>query len=264
MGTYFMMQGEKRLGPLSPVEMVQAGMTQGTMVWQQGMDGYAPASSIQELREVEGGLPPDLPGTTNPGASAAPPAAAAASAPAKRYSPEKLRLPNLTWLGGGLLLINAYYLYQELNETWEWRHRGPPGMLVFAEFVVSVGFGVNVLLLLYRAWSLLQSHGARTTPGKAAWLCLVPIFNFYWFFVAIGGLAKDQGAYVRQHSVQTPVVTPGRANLACVAIILVALIGWIPALGTMVAILALSFYLTVLHGLRATSIAIATHQQDVM
>jgi uncharacterized membrane protein YphA (DoxX/SURF4 family) len=33
-------------------------------------------------------------------------------------------------------------------------------------------------ILLYRHWSLLQGHGARTTPGKAVGFGFIPLFFF--------------------------------------------------------------------------------------
>jgi hypothetical protein len=39
-------------------------------------------------------------------------------------------------------------------------------------------------IFLYRQWSLLQWHGARTTPGKAVGFGFIPLFCFYGWFVA--------------------------------------------------------------------------------
>jgi len=46
-------------------------------------------------------------------------------------------------------------------------------------------------LWLIRLWEEVPRHFARTTPEVAAGLSLVPFFNWYWMFVALGGLYRD-------------------------------------------------------------------------
>jgi len=46
-------------------------------------------------------------------------------------------------------------------------------------------------IVLHRAWVAVQKYHPRTTPGLAVGLCFVPLFNFYWRFVAIYGLVQD-------------------------------------------------------------------------
>ena len=60
-------------------------------------------------------------------------------------------------------------------------------------------FQIPVLLLyvlcyyfcLFRLWEEIPRRFARTTPGMAAGLSLVPFFNWYWMFVALGGLYRN-------------------------------------------------------------------------
>lgn len=58
------------------------------------------------------------------------------------------------------------------------------GLAALASYAVFV-----YMMLLF--WRLIPRHLARTTPNKAAWLSLIPLFNFYWIFVCVWGLAKD-------------------------------------------------------------------------
>jgi len=44
---------------------------------------------------------------------------------------------------------------------------------------------------IYRAWSCLRAGAPATTPGKAVGFLLIPLFQLYWMFIAISGLAKD-------------------------------------------------------------------------
>jgi hypothetical protein len=51
----------------------------------------------------------------------------------------------------------------------------------------AIFFYINI----YRAWSCLRAGAPTTTPGKAVGLLFIPLFNLYWMFIAISGLAKD-------------------------------------------------------------------------
>jgi hypothetical protein len=60
-------------------------------------------------------------------------------------------------------------------------------------------------MLLYRFWFLIQSGTPRTTPGKAVGYCFIPFYNFYWWYVAFVGLAKDMNAFCREKDVPAKV-----------------------------------------------------------
>ena len=64
------------------------------------------------------------------------------------------------------------------------------GVLIACGFGFIFG-GVYSYIILFRAWKVIQAGGARTTPGKAVGLIIIPIFNFYWIFVAYYGWAVD-------------------------------------------------------------------------
>jgi len=64
------------------------------------------------------------------------------------------------------------------------------GVLIASGFGFIFG-GIYSYIILFRAWKVIQAGGARTTPGKAVGLILIPIFNFYWIFVAYYGWAID-------------------------------------------------------------------------
>jgi hypothetical protein len=44
-------------------------------------------------------------------------------------------------------------------------------------------------------WTVIPPDLARTTPGKAVGFLFIPIFNFYWWFVALWGWAKDWNSH---------------------------------------------------------------------
>ena len=55
--------------------------------------------------------------------------------------------------------------------------------------------------ILHGLWSLIPTHRARTTPGKAVGFLFIPFFTYYWHFVAIYGLAKALNAETGRKSV---------------------------------------------------------------
>lgn len=57
------------------------------------------------------------------------------------------------------------------------------------------------MLFIYRHWILLQGYGARVTPAKAFLFLFIPVFNIYWFFVAIVGLAIDSNNYLEEFNI---------------------------------------------------------------
>ncbi|MDR3232219.1 MAG: hypothetical protein LBT46_00880 [Planctomycetaceae bacterium] len=59
---------------------------------------------------------------------------------------------------------------------------------------------VYYVLLLYNFWKIIPPDIARTTPCKAAWLFFIPVFNYYWRFVALWGLGRDMNrAFIRRN-----------------------------------------------------------------
>ena len=70
---------------------------------------------------------------------------------------------------------------------------------MFMGLVAMIAALVFGAALLYQLWKLIPSDIARTTPGKAVGLCLIPFFGFYWIFVAFYGLGKDMNETLRQH-----------------------------------------------------------------
>ena len=64
--------------------------------------------------------------------------------------------------------------------------------------VLTIVFGLRIL---HKLWSLIPTHKARTTPGKAIGFLFIPLFNLYWNFVAIYGLAKALNTETGRRSV---------------------------------------------------------------
>ena len=71
-------------------------------------------------------------------------------------------------------------------------------IMMIAYPLVIVGT-VFMYMLLYQLWKLVPRDLARTTPGKAVGLCFIPLFNFYWGFVAFKGLGEDMNKMLQRH-----------------------------------------------------------------
>ena len=78
------------------------------------------------------------------------------------------------------------------------------------------------LILLHKAWNAIQDGHARTSPGKAVGLMLIPWFNFYWLFPGYWGFAKDYNAFLARHQI-TRTQAPPRVFLATCIMTLVSL-----------------------------------------
>jgi len=91
-------------------------------------------------------------------------------------------------------------------------------------------------ILLYRHWSLLQGHGARTTPGKAVGFGFIPLYCFYWWFVAYAGLATDNNRHLKEVGINSVRMSHGLAVTDCILSILGCTIGLIPIVGSVVTV----------------------------
>ncbi|MDO4551096.1 MAG: hypothetical protein Q4C96_07580 [Planctomycetia bacterium] len=59
-------------------------------------------------------------------------------------------------------------------------------------------------ILIYRCWSVIQDEYVRTTPGRAVKFLFIPVFNLYWIFVAILGLAQDMNVFCNRYDIWDP------------------------------------------------------------
>ena len=75
-----------------------------------------------------------------------------------------------------------------------------PLLLLLSHSLILFNIGCALLIiltvffqytLLYQCWNLIPRNIASTTPAKAVGFLLIPIFNFYWMFIAYNRLGKD-------------------------------------------------------------------------
>jgi len=79
---------------------------------------------------------------------------------------------------------------------------------------------------LYRIWEEVPREFARTTPGMAAGLSLIPFFSWYWMFVALGGLYQDMNKAMERY---------GQEKRFNVTLIIAACVVWL--VGDLISIL---------------------------
>ena len=124
----------------------------------------------------------------------------------------------------------AYSLYAPLAIVI-----GLLGQIGFIEAVLfiaaTVGFLIVFCKILYRLWDALPEPYRATTPTKAVGFGFIPIFHFYWVFVAMGNLASGIVAYRQDQGLTTSPHLQKFAFLYCIGVIVSTTIGLNPYVG---------------------------------
>jgi WD40 repeat protein len=85
-----------------------------------------------------------------------------------------------------------------------------------AGIVVFLAAQIPFLMIVYKMWGLVQDRHVRTTPVQAIGLLFVPLFNLYWVFVAIFGLARDANSYALRYGLKARQASTGLAITFCI------------------------------------------------
>ncbi|MCB9837880.1 MAG: hypothetical protein H6813_00940 [Phycisphaeraceae bacterium] len=161
--------------------------------------------------------------------------------PTKRYPPGSFNTLYWWYLGlaiGGAVLIVTIIL----------------SLLGFPAIIASAVFAA---IFMYRAWDQIQDGQARTSPALAVGLSFVPLFNFYWVYISVWGLAKDINLYTERHNIAAPKVNEALALGMCVLMSVGLLAGLIPFVNFAVWIALLIVGLVTMNEFRKASMAIA-------
>jgi len=120
----------------------------------------------------------------------------------------------------------------------------------FSLCFVIVGLPVVIVsviywnMLLYQLWKLIPADIARTTPGKAVGFQFIPIFWFYWYFVAYWGLCQDMNETLKQRGIQHR-VSEGLGltySISCVACWITMFIPYVDIVVSIVALVICIFF----------------------
>ena len=145
------------------------------------------------------------------------------------------------------------YPPQSFKTLWLWFvcliGAGPPLCLITIGFIPLIAGLVIGCILLYRYWRVIQDGKARTSPGKAVGFCFIPLFNLYWIFVALVGLAKDMNAYCDERGIAGSRASENLALLACA----LPLAGIIPYVGIVTLIAGIAAWMILFKQLSDTA-----------
>jgi hypothetical protein len=207
-----------------------------TLVWREGMPIWRPvsATSLAALFADLSPLPPTLP----------------QNAAEKRMSNKSLFI---AWMA-----TNAFYPLMLIAS----RLSGPLAnwgvmedfgvafytMLCLVFFLVLASM-VLELILLYRYWSIIQDGHASTTPGRAVGFQFIPFYNYYWFFRAYWGLARDNNRYIQRHFSNRPELQVRRSSPGlALASLIFRFAGGLVVILTMLILVLTSFFSSVYSG----------------
>lgn len=226
----------QQLGPYTGEQLVQFGqegrIVAETMVWAEGMAEWVPASQVEGLIPVPVAVAvaakPVL-ATSNwapPGATARPAALATAASASPYAAPRSgygMAAPTadgtypyfpvksasfglFLWTFLGMFVCFILFGVMVYSALVSRSDNSGPSPMMFGYVFLGLGVlcsmicGIYQYILLYRAWHCLQYGAPRSTPGKAIGFLFIPFFNFYWMFVAFGGLAKDWNRIAQSYS----------------------------------------------------------------
>jgi hypothetical protein len=209
MNFYLVVDG-KRKGPLALEELAAQGLERDSLVWHTGLRDWTRADKVAALQELVATIPPPLPAVLDDHAPG----------PEHEETPSTLQRLYRCWVvcfwpALGLPLFGVFCLVMSVVEHEAVRSSRRRGIYASSDLEdllevaggLSIGLGVLALVaaivffsvLLYKMWKVIQDGHARTTPDKAVAFLFIPLFNLYWAFVAIRGLAVDLDSYVRRH-----------------------------------------------------------------
>jgi len=110
-----------------------------------------------------------------------------------------------------------------------------PPLVPFALFVKYLVLIVTLTFackLIYPAWKIIPQDIVRTTPWKAIIFCLIPLYNFFWIFVAFKGLSEDMNKTLERYGIQCK-VKEGLGAVYCI----LSLVCFIPIVGSLIYII---------------------------
>lgn len=187
------------------IGMIQKRMiTANTFVWKKG-DQMLPVSQCSYFQEA---LAQQTTGLEDFGGPAVP---VSMPVPVERRAISRLQLTpqdakrinsSFYWFYGllttaTLTLILAFFFSAMCEGSCE-NGIVPGGVLMTIGYICSVLFFATYVLAFivsvpfaYNVWRVVPPECASTTPAKAAWFLLIPLFNLGWQFIAFGGLAKS-------------------------------------------------------------------------
>jgi hypothetical protein len=155
---------------------------------------------------------------------------------------------SINYWGGVAVIIGGYAYLLILSD----RNKPNPIAIVtiFIGMVTLLAAFILGLIKIYKAWDLIQPlkqldpvEREMPSPGLAVGLLLIPLFNLYWNFVALYGLAKRANKYLLLSGIKGQPMTLGVAQTLCI----LTPCSIIPCVGSIIAIFnTVLYYLFIL------------------
>jgi hypothetical protein len=105
---------------------------------------------------------------------------------------------------------------------------GPRELWAVISWLFYIPHVVFVCLILYRGWQAVQDGGARSTPGKAVGFNFIPLFNFYWMFVAFYGLLQEFNRVLTARGRSDSKVSEGFGLTYCILVLVAGVLCFVP------------------------------------
>jgi len=83
------------------------------------------------------------------------------------------------------------------------------GALIFIGAALGIYSTVMRFMLYYKMWAAIQDGHARTSPGRAVGLLLVPVLNIFWAVYMFVGFAADFDSFAVRHSLRNERLSKG-------------------------------------------------------
>lgn len=209
-------------------------ITSSTLMWKEGMADWVPFNQTELVYLLPASINPVIAAQPTPGTAAAVQAQVPYPAPAYGQAyPQQVPYPQYPqpvyqpYPQPGYAPVPAYpYPYPQMfnpisaakiNQldqlmTWFWISFGT-GFFLGIPWIATI---VIYFVILHKCWEVVQDGYARTTPGKAVGFMFIPLFNFYWQFVALHGLAKDMNAFKARRGIIADNAPEGLALATCI------------------------------------------------
>jgi hypothetical protein len=155
-------------------------------------------------------------------------------------------------VGFGLIMYGAMVGLSDNGFYLEYQ-----GALIFGSLIVAGG-AILWWMLLYKSWEIIQDGNPATTPGKAVGFMFIPIFNYYWQFVAILGLARQLNRYCAERGVAAKRVDEQLTLAQCVLFCTL----WIPYLNILTGIVFAVIFFIVWKSIAETVALIVTSKSQ--
>lgn len=218
---YYLLVDGRRVGPLNKSQLLHAGLEYFSLVWYPGAKGWRPARQVRGLEDIFDYVPPPPPGNS------------AWNNLAFLPSPRTLR--SIYWWLFWLTICGLFFLALMIMFVILWENlrihdvfgvrRNPvyEALAIFSGTTAALfGFASAIVfaVLLYQMWKVVQDGYASVSPGSAVGLLFVPIFNLFWLFIAIRGLAHECNQVIQRHGYNARPAPVGLALAYCICLLI--------------------------------------------